>query len=291
MSADVGPIDKFPIVWLTYRERIKLDLANVHAKDVEEQFFNEAYINKVSAQQKQLADWVVKLFVAQIALTVFQVIGFISAEGSISIFGVTLKQAAGVKEMVLALSATVGLVTWIVMVSRDTCQAIIDTLLELNFSEEFLRYAKIGEQTPFNLKFLTPQIYKQYLFATRFNKATRALFGLSILIIFLAVFVFSLAANVFFFLSILWKPTLGIWSYLILGYVSAVVVFGLLFFMRFYIPQPFSDNRIIEQIQALKDVDENLYQRMVNEVYSPKSKYRSDKRSMWARIKSRFMRS
>ncbi|MFX8672400.1 hypothetical protein ABTM23_19210, partial [Acinetobacter baumannii] len=75
----------------------------MHAKDVEDRFFNDAYIGKVAAQEKQLADWVVKLFVVQIALTIFQVIGFISADGSISIFGVTLKQAAGVKEMVLAL--------------------------------------------------------------------------------------------------------------------------------------------------------------------------------------------
>lgn len=290
MSNNTGPIDKFPTVWLTYRERIKLDLANVHAKDKADHFFNESYMSKVSAQQKQLADWTIKLLVAQIALTVFQVIGFISAEGSISIFGVTLKQAAGVKEMVLALSATVGLVTWIVMLSRDNCQAIIDTLLELNYSEEFLRYAKIGEQTPFNLKFLTPPIYEQYLFATRFNKATRVLFGVVILVLFLALLVFSLAANVFFFLSIYWKPTLGAWSFLVLGYVSAVVLFGILFFVRFYIPQPFSDNRIIAEVHALKDVDEGLYRRMVNEVYAPKSKYRSNKQGLWKWVKSAIKR-
>lgn len=288
MSAELGPIDKFPTVWLTYRERIKLDLANVHTKDVEDRFFNDAYIGKVATQEKQLADWVVKLFVVQIALTIFQVIGFISADGSISIFGVTLKQAAGVKEMVLALSATITLATWIVMVSRDTCQAIIDTLLELNFSEEFLRYAKIAEQTPFNLKFLTPKIYERYLFATRFNKWTRALFGVVVLVLFLAVFLFTLSVNVFFFLAIYWNPTLGVWSMLLLGYVSLVVLFGVLFFIRFYIPQPFSDNRIVEEIHALKDVDEKLYLRMVRDVYGPKSKYRL--RSLRQRAASLFSR-
>ncbi len=272
--SDTGPIDKFPTVWLTYGQRIKLDLANAYAMDENDSFFNDAYLDRITAQEKQLADWVIKLFLVQIALTAFQVAGFVTSEGSLSIFGITLKQATGVKEIILTLSATVALVTWIMMVSRDTCQTIIDTLLELNFSADFLPYAKVAGSTPFSVKLLIPRLHDQFVFATKTNKASMILFVLLLLVLYLIVFAFALAVNVFFFLNIYWHPTLGVWSSVVLAYVSLVVLFGVLFFVRFYVPQPHSDSRILKEIEALKEVDEKLYRRMLDDVYGPKSKFR-----------------
>jgi hypothetical protein len=90
----------------------------------------------------------------------------------------------------------------------------------------------------------------------------------------LAIFSFTVAINLYFFLNVYWHPTLGVWSTLVLGYVAAIVAFGLLFFVRFQVPQPYSDKRIIQEIDALKEVDEKLYRRMLSEVYGPESQYR-----------------
>lgn len=89
-----------------------------------------------------------------------------------------------------------------------------------------------------------------------------------------AVYSFSIAINVLFFLDIYRHPTLGTWSNWILGYVSLMLFFGLLFLVRFYLPQPYRDQSSVLALRRLENDDPALYRRRLGEIYGADSEYR-----------------
>jgi hypothetical protein len=269
----VKPV-RFPVTWLTYKARIRRDLDRAYAVQDAEEYFNSDYFNKICAQAKQLEEWLAKLFLIQIALTIFQVVGFISNDASLSLFGITLKQAAGVKEMLLAFSASVAVITWMVILSRDTTMIVIERLIELSTDDRFVLFDKLAAPTPFNIKVYVPRAYEDWIFPTLPNRFTFLVFVVGAILLSLAVFLFSLAVNVVFFLDVYRNPTLGIWSKFVLSYVAFVAFIGVLFLVRFYLPQPYRDQSMLLEMKALEEADPALYRRKLEEVYGEHSKYR-----------------
>lgn len=155
MSDDLNKIKpvRFPTVWLTYQRRIKQDLDRAFAADGGAELFNSDYVARLATQTKQLEDWLVKLLMFQVALTCFQIIGFFGGDASISLFGITLRQAAGVKELLLGLYSMTAMITWCMLISRDINLAVIERLVELSSDDKFLHFAKLASPTAFNTKF------------------------------------------------------------------------------------------------------------------------------------------
>lgn len=171
----IGDLDRikpvtFPTVWITYKGRIKRDLDRAFATAGGAEYFNSDFVTALSAQAKQLEDWAIKLLIVQIAITGFQVVGFVGNDASISLFGVTLKQATGVKEILISLYALVAVATWMVLISRDTSLTVLERLVELSTKEPFVHFGKLSTPTSFNLKFYMPRAHEDWIFPTRVNK-------------------------------------------------------------------------------------------------------------------------
>ncbi|MFL9499093.1 hypothetical protein ACJMQP_03445 [Rhodopseudomonas palustris] len=269
---------RFPITWLSYKSRIRRDLDRAYASEGGETYFDSKYVAQLSAQAKQLEEWTIKLLVLQIAMTAFQVVGFLGNEASISLFGVTLKQAVGVKEILIAFYATVALATWTLMISKETTLTILERLTELSTDESFANFGKIANPTSFSIKFYASRLYEDWMFPTRLNTALFVVIWIVAAMIFIAIFVVSCAVNVVFVLDIYRNPTLGIWSNFVLCYVGLVMIFGLLFIARFYVPQPYRDQSVLLELKALEEADPALYRRKRAEIYGPSSIYR---KSSW----------
>jgi hypothetical protein len=270
---EIKPV-RFPTVWLTYKARIRGDFDRAYSAEGGAEYFDSDYFSRLCAQIKQLEDWLIKLFVLQIALTGFQVIGFVGNDASISLFGITLKQATGVKEILIALYAFIAVATWMVSISRDTALTVAERLVERSTDEPFVAFGKLAAPTSFNVKFYMPRAYEDWIFPTRANQILFLVFVIAAVLISLAVFLFSLAVNVVFFLDIYRHPTLGVWSNWVLGYVGLTVAFGLIFLTRFYFPQPYRDQSILLALKTLEDADPSLYRRKRAELYGEHSKYR-----------------
>jgi hypothetical protein len=264
----------FPTAWFTYKSRIRRDLDRAYAEEGGETFFGADYVTRISGQAKQLEEWFTKLMALQIALMAFQVIGFISSDASLSLFGITLKQAAGVKEMLLVIFAVIAVATWLVLISRDTVLAVIDRLAELSTERTLASFEKLALPSPSNIKFYVPRLYDDWMFPTAPNKALFGAFVVVSALLAVSVFAFSLAINIVFFLDIYRRPTLGAWSYCVLGYVVATYMFGILCLVRFYLPLPYRDNSALLELKALEGVDEVLLHRRREEIFGEDSKYR-----------------
>lgn len=264
----------FPLIWLTYKQRIRRDLDRAHATDQGESFFDRDYFSRLSAQAKQLDETLVKLLVLQFALSAFQAVGFISNDASISLFGVTLKQAAGVKEVLLFLNALVALATWTITISRDTCLVVLERLSELTTDEALGAFGKLAAPTFFGVKVYVPRAYDDWIFPTRANSWLFAVVSGVAIFLTLAIICFSLALNILFFVGIYKQPTLGQWSYWLLAFVALTLAFGVLFVVRFYCPLPYRDQSGLLALQALEQADTKLFRRFRAEIYGPDSRYR-----------------
>jgi hypothetical protein len=268
---------KFPTVWLTYKARIRRDFDRAYSSEGGAEYFGSDYFSRLCTQVKQLEDWLIKLFILQIALTGFQVVGFIGNDASISLFGITLKQATGVKEILIALYAFIAVAAWMVIISRDTALTVLERLVELSTGEPFVEFGKLAAPTSFNVKFYMPSAYEDWIFPTRANQLLFVVFVVTAVSISLAVFLFSLAVNLVFVLDIYRHPTLGVWSTWILGYVGLTLFFGLIFLIRFYFPQPYQDQSVLLALKALEEVDSALFRRKRAEIYGVHSRYRKYK--------------
>lgn len=264
----------FPLVWLTYKQRIRRDLDRAFATDQGESFFNQDYFSRLSAQAKQLDENLVKLLVLQFALSAFQVLGFVSSDASLSLFGVTLKQATGVKEVLLLLYALVALATWTIMISRDTSLAVLERLAELTVDEPLTSFGKLSAPTSFGIKTYVPRAYDDWIFPTIANKGLFVAISLTAMLLAFATFGLSLVVSIVLVVDIYQHPTLGRWSNWVLTFVGLTVLFGLLFILRFYFPLPYRDQSSLLDLRALEDADPALYVRKRAEIFGTDSAYR-----------------
>jgi hypothetical protein len=277
MSSDelnkVKPV-VFPLIWLTYKQRIRRDLDRAYATDEGEAFFNQDYFSRLSTQAKQLDEVLIKLLLLQFALSAFQMLGFFGGDASLSLFGVTLKQATGIKEVLLLLYALVALATWTITISRDTSLAVLERLAELTTEEHLSGFGKLAAPTFFGVKVYVPRAYDDWIFPTLANRALFWAVSLLATLLFFAVIAFSLVVNILFVVDIYQHPTLGGWSKWILAFVGLTFLFGLLFILRFYFPLPHRDQSSLLALKALEQADIRLSRRLRAEIFGEDSRYR-----------------
>ena len=269
----VKPV-RFPMVWLTYKVRIRRDLDRAFAAEGGETFFSADYLTRMAAQAKQLDEWLIKLFVVQITLTGFQVVGFVVPDASVSLFGITLKQASGVKEILISFYCLIAVATWITMLSRDTAITVLERAIEITTDAAFIDFGKLATPTPFGTKIYVPRAYEDWIFPTRLNTAIFWILSALSILLYTAIFCASVAINAFLFMDIYRHPTLGTTSYWVLSFVGLTLALGILFITRFYLPQPYRDQSVLQDLRALEHTDPGLYRRKRAEIYGPQSRLR-----------------
>lgn len=276
MAQKVG-LDKdivFPLVWLTYKARLRLDLDRSYSVDPDADYFTPEYADRLSVQVKQSEDWLLKLILFQIGLMAFQIVGLLNKDASMSLLGVTIQNVAGIKEVVLAIYATMALLTWFMLMSRDTGLAVLEHLVELSSDHKARELAKLARPAAFNLRFIFPRQYDDWIFATWPTKWLTLLFFICLALISFAAICASAVVNAALIVLVYRNPTLGDWSIYTIYYAIAVFGVGVLFLVLYYFPLPFRDHRVLIEINKLRDAGDPKYMDRLNEVYGPNSKYR-----------------
>ncbi|HLZ05199.1 MAG TPA: hypothetical protein VKR55_24000 [Bradyrhizobium sp.] len=276
---------RFPITWLTYKARIRRDLDRAYASDEGDSFFSSDYMTRLSTEARQLDERLIKLFALQLAITGFQVVGFFGNDATVSLFSVTLKEAVGVKEILLTLYCFIAVATWIVAISRETTLTVIEHLVELSSPNQALsNFGKIAAPSAFGVKFYMPRVYEDWIFPTRANTIIFGAFFAVVILLSVAIFLFSSAVTVYFIVDIYRHPTLGVWSKVILTYAVLTFLFGIILIVRFYVPQPYRDQSSLLELKALEDADTAIYLRKRAEIFGLDSKYR---RYTWTYVAKR----
>lgn len=228
--------EKFPIRWLTYNQRISADLDDTFADPDAKEFFDHDYMTDLIAPLKQQEDWMLKLFGIQFTIILFLIVGFASKDTTVTFFGVPLGNVPGIKEALLAISATVALFIMLLTGSRDTTLSLVQSIAERTTDPKFAAYEKFALPSYYNVRLYLPRQYDRWLFATKLTKAVTVIIALLSISIMVALVVASAAIQVVIVRDIWQHPTIGFWSYFSLVYVLAAYLLNLLILLRRSVP-------------------------------------------------------
>jgi hypothetical protein len=239
---------RFPVRWLTYRSRIREDVKVLYARPEGKQFFSKEYVDGLSAEARRLESWEIRLIVVQLTIGIFLIVGFLSTNASVTFFGLSFKDAAGIKEIMLALSATISVLSIIISYSKNALLYVTEVVIELSTSQEFVPFARLPTATAFSLKSYFARQYERWVFSTFITKLLFAmLVGLAAALVFIVI-AFSTVLYVMLFLDIYHRPTLGGWSTAILVYAAIAWIFCLISVIRFSAPLPFQDRGPVRKL-------------------------------------------
>jgi hypothetical protein len=250
---------RFPIRWLTYRTRIQLDVDEAFNLPSGKEIFDHDYVERADSAIKQLEAWQVKMMTTSFAISAFLVTGFITDDATVSLFGVSLKQAVGLKEVLLALSATIGVFMTSITQSKETLIAVLEKLTQLSTDREVLPLAALATRSSFHLKFYVPRQYDKWILPTFFTMLYSLLLGLLwiIVVLFMLAAVFGLTA--FLAIQIYRHPTLGIWSTAILYYVGVVFMLSIFSTLKLILPMPYRDKSDLKKMLELETTNPAEY--------------------------------
>ncbi|WP_426435898.1 hypothetical protein [Bradyrhizobium genosp. P] len=229
------------VKWLTYRQRMDADLDDAFRQPGAEEFFSEDYIRRLSEPIKQLDDSLIKLSVIQFAILGFLAVEFVSSDATFSLFGLSVKNAPGLKEFLLAFSATVAIAIGAITGTRDTTVNMIQGISQRTANARFGQYAAYALPIGFNLRLYLPLERKRGQFSTGPAKLVTVVIALLVVFVFLSTLVASAAIHWMILKDIWTHPTLGPWSYFALTYVVASYLLNLLILLKRLLPFPYDD--------------------------------------------------
>lgn len=229
------------IKWMTYRQRIQADLDDAFSNDNATDFFGEDYVRQLSEPLKQQDEWLLKLFALQFAILSFLLVGFGTADATFSVFGISLKQTTGLKEVLLVMSATIGVAIMVISSARDTAIFLIQGICKRLVDPRYIHFAKFAFPVGFHFRMYHPREYERWQFSTIAGKGTSVAVGVLAILVGLALFALSFIVQ-WIIIKDIWKnPTLGNWSYFALAYVALVYALNLLVAIKLYVPFPYHD--------------------------------------------------
>lgn len=240
----MAALPKYPVRWLTFQQRVRADLLDTFqaAKAAgDPPFFTEAYLASLAAPLKQMEESTIKLFLFQTAILGFLAVGFVSPETKLSLFGFDLKNVDGLREILLAISATIALGIFALASSRDTTIFMLNVICEQTQPQLTLPYAKYALPSAFDLRMYLPREHERWMFA-RFPKR---IFAVIIALLCLTMAGIAIVASFAIHWSLIkhiWRnPGLGNWSIAALVYVFASYFVNLCFLMNRWLPFPYLD--------------------------------------------------
>jgi hypothetical protein len=261
---------RFPVIWLTYSGRVRDDVDALYATKGGADFFNDDYISTLTTTIEQLEGRELKLLGLSVTISIFMVLCVISSDASISIFGVPIKNAPGVKELLLVLAATITLLAFMLQQAKQLRVTVLDKLVALRTQAEFAHFAKLATKAHYDLSIYVARQFDKWIFPTLSTKLTSFLTGLLLTLVFVSFLGFNLSIWIYVFWELLHAPTLGAWSYAALLYAGAAFLCVLLWWLRATLPFPYRDNRKLLRLAQLRETDPAAFEALWNEVYGRK---------------------
>lgn len=258
--------ERFPVRWLTFKRRLHLDVEDAYGAAPE--IFNQGYLEYLDASVKQIDGWLIRLYLVQLSISFILVLGLISTEKSVSIFGVTMQDATALKELLLSIAASTTLLFALFAHVRDVRIEVSEKIARLRNKGEFVDLALLGTPAAFNSRIYVTRPYRRWIFSSWFSKGVRITFAFLGILIVTSLFALSIGLYVYVIIDIYNNPTLpNPWSYLAIVFVISCFVFGILALVVQHAPLPYIDNQRALDAERLKETDPVEYQKRIAELY------------------------
>jgi hypothetical protein len=237
----------FPIRWLTYKQRISDDVKAILGNEDASDFFDGDYLSALSTQIKQQEEWLLKIFALQMAIITFLLIGYVSPDTKLSIFGVDLKGIQGSREMLLLLSSALGTFTCMIAASRDAAVYLAEAILQHNEASGLKPFKAFVAPSVFNVRLYLPREYDRWMFAIIPTKIFILPAAICLVVMAIIILSGSFAIHWVLIREIWVNPSLGKWSIATLVFVFASYFVNLVILIRIAVPLPYSDKGALKK--------------------------------------------
>ncbi len=255
---------RYPTRWLSYRRRLKTDVELAYKLEGGEVFFDEQYIDKLTADARALDAWIVKLAISQFLIGLYLLDWIISGSVEGTIFGISIKY----KEVIIALLAVLGLISYILTGSRDLRIWIIETLVSLRTRNEFSDFAQLAAYSGFHIKTYSTKPYARWIFPKFSSKLSFALLTFLGLFLLLALLAVSYGLFIYVLVDAYKNPGLPPpWSSVVVWFAVLTHIFGLLWLVRLWIPLPYKDMGILLELKNLEQRNPERYRQRLSEIF------------------------
>ena len=273
--------------WRTTREwrrivpRRWLSPASIIAEDLElfepRSQLDQKFIDDFVKARDELMSLTKKQIIFSMLIFLFLLANYLDIGLDINVGGFSLRYSRGIPEALLLISNLISCYTIMLQGNISVIDATIKSALRFSVPEElrtlylvrYFPHEQFARYQPFNLPYLIPAKLQRGL-----AKATAILF-LILLIATLAAFA---ACNLFLLIHHLWiKPSFGIWSKVLLGYIFLLGACTFLYIALTRFRLPYLDHIVNGEIELLQQVNPPRYRTRMQEIYG---RLNEDQRNM-----------
>ena len=146
-------------------------------------------LRKTASDQAAKADErLSKLVAVNFAITAFLIVVFISADASLSLFGISLKNVAGVREILLGITGIIVILVAVLSTSRDILIFTVEKVLELRSGPQFKSFTDLAAPSAMGIKFYVGRQFDRWLFPTRFTRLITFFMTILLFALFISTF-------------------------------------------------------------------------------------------------------
>lgn len=234
-------VDPSPVRWLTYKDRLRQDVDDLYATEAGKALFTPEYLKMLSKKIEKLDARLIKMTVAYFAIFSFLLLAFVSPDTTMSFLGISIKNTPGVREVLLAIVATIMVIGVFIGGSRDVLVSTAERLIELQHDKSTLPFANFINPTAFDLYFYLPRQSDRWIFSQPGTKIVSTLLWLCVTVAVIALFATIVIVTIVVLRQVYSAASLGAWSYGIVLYVIVSWLVSVLWSVRFNLPLPYRD--------------------------------------------------
>jgi hypothetical protein len=254
---------KYPIRWLTYKQRVREDVLSALSKPGGKDFFSPDYCTRLENSASSRESWELKIFATQLAISIFIVLGYMSSDSSLSLFGISFKNSAGLKEILLGVSVTMAIAAQIITASKHAKILVLEAVSSATAQPEFSEFATLAAPTPFHLRRYLTRQYERWMFPTWPTKILRVALGTLATLSIAGLLIFLFAVSFYVYLDVYRHPAFGPTSYMVLAYAASVFLMAILWAILLHFPLPFRDGHTLKRLQDLKETNKAAYDKVM----------------------------
>jgi hypothetical protein len=213
-----------PTIWLSYQRRVRDDIEELFNESEAREVLDERFVAGLTATIHQIEGWQIKLITLQFAILCFLAVGFLSGDSALSLFGLTLKNVGGIREILMVVSSSLVMVELVLGLEKETRITIVEEIAARGVDKKFWDLFKWSLPAAFGVHVYFPKRHQHWILPTTFTewffRFQTALMSLAVT----ALLVGAISVQLYVLWDIYQRPTWpGVWTDAVVLYVGLSV--------------------------------------------------------------------
>lgn len=253
--------------WLTFTKNIEEKFLTALKSDPEYKIFNDQYMKDLAATNSQLDRVGMKLMLVNAVILTAIFVNVSVTETEMTVLGISVKGLDQIKEILLFISATLGVTASIMTTKSVQIKKLIDVWIRYKYQKDHQDFVRIPVTPIFSSVPIISDSVRPHRFTTWIHLAWAVVFLTALVVIMLVIVSIALSLHLFVVLDIWDNSNLpAFWAKALIAYVVLCDFLGLFWATFIWIPLPYKDYSLVIELNELEKRDQKAYQAKLKEL-------------------------